>query len=408
MQTGKLIRAIALGAALAISAGAVATAQGLFSPVITVDERAVTGFEIQQRVRLLEQLNTPGNLERLARDQLIEDRLKLAAAADAGQLPGPDEIAAGVEEFAARANLTPDQFIAQLAADGIAEETFIDFVRAGVAWRNVVGARFGPRVQITEAEVDRALQATAPGTATLEVLLSEIIIAAPPAQAEAVAREAERISQLRTEAEFSEAARRFSATASAEQGGRLDWVSVGELPEGLRRVILALQPGEVTQPLPLEGAVALFQLRGLRETAPRRAPVTAIEFATVLIPGGRSEAGLGRAADVMARADTCDDLFGVVLDLPPEALQIQTLPPGQIPDDVAFELAKLDPGEISIALTRAEGTLLLLTMLCGRTTALTEDADREAVRQQLRNERLASLADGFLAELRASAVIVER
>jgi len=61
--------------------------------------------------------------------------------------------------------------------------------------------------------IDRAL-ATVGQTSALRVLLSEIIIPAPPQRAAAVLAQAERISQLRSEAEFSAAARRFSATAS--------------------------------------------------------------------------------------------------------------------------------------------------------------------------------------------------
>ena len=44
-------------------------------------------------------------------------------------------------------------------------------------------------------------------------------------------------------------------------------------------------------------------------------------------------------------------------------------------------------------------------MLCGRTLQINEDANREAVRQNLINQRLASYADGYLSELRSDAVI---
>ena len=53
-----------------------AVAQDLFSPVIVVNDRAVTGFELDQRQRLLQLFGTPGDLSREARTQLVEDRLK--------------------------------------------------------------------------------------------------------------------------------------------------------------------------------------------------------------------------------------------------------------------------------------------------------------------------------------------
>ena len=44
-------------------------------------------------------------------------------------------------------------------------------------------------------------------------------------------------------------------------------------------------------------------------------------------------------------------------------------------------------------------------MLCGRIPATADAVNREAVRRNLFNQRLASYANGYLAELRADAVI---
>ena len=85
-----------------------------------------------------------------------------------------------------------------------------------------------------------------------------------------------------------------------------------------------------------------------------------------------------------------------------------TLPPAEIPTDVAYELSKLDPGEVSTALTRANGQTLVFLMLCNRTSAVAEGADRDQVLNGLRNQRLSQLADSYLAQLRADARIVER
>ena len=81
---------------------------------------------------------------------------------------------------------------------------------------------------------------------------------------------------------------------------------------------------------------------------------------------------------------------------------------GEIPQDVAYELAKLDRNEVSTALTRSNGQTLVFLMLCGRTPALAEDQDRESIRLQLRAQRLQSYAEGYLAQLKADARIIEQ
>ncbi|MGK7663221.1 peptidylprolyl isomerase [Marinovum sp. E06] len=327
-------------------------AQGLFSPAIKVDEMVITNYEINQRMAFLEVLRAPGNPRDLAREQLIEDRLKLREAEALGITVSPEQIAAGMEEFAGRANLTADQLIAELSGLGVSAETFRDFVRAGVAWREVVRARFAGSAQVSEAEIDRALNA-AGGGSSVRVLLAEIIMPAPPAEAEAVMARAQRIARTTSEAEFAAAARQYSATATARSGGKLPWQQIEDLPPVLRPLVLELSPGEVTDPLAIPNAVALFQLRALEETEYAPPSYSAVEYAAYYMAGGRSEQTLAQAVGITARIDTCDDLYGVAKGQPEEVLDRSTLPPDQIPDDIAIELAKLDPGETSTALTRA-------------------------------------------------------
>ena len=82
------------------------------------------------------------------------------------------------------------------------------------------------------------------------------------------------------------------------------------------------------------------------------------------------------------------------------------MPVKDIPNDVAIELSKLDPGEVSTALTRADGQTLVFLMMCGRSYEANDSADRDQIRQQLLSQRIGALADSFVAELRADATIV--
>jgi peptidyl-prolyl cis-trans isomerase SurA len=63
---------------------------------------------------------------------------------------------------------------------------------------------------------------------------------------------------------------------------------------------------------------------------------------------------------------------------------------------------------VATALTRADGETLVFLMLCGRTTTQAEGADREQISIGLRNKRLATQAEGYLAQLKSEARIVEK
>lgn len=398
---------LVLSLALGLSPAPV-RAQNLFAPAIFVNDQVVTRYDIQQRVRMLTLFRAPGDINRLAREQLIDERLKMEAARVMGVDLPEDMVAEGMEEFAARANMTAEELIAGLGQSGVSEESFRAFVRAGIVWREVTRARFSRQVSVGEAEIERATRALS-GQAPVRVLLSEIILPVTSlADAEDKQVLATRIAQSRNEAEFAEFARRHSAAPSARVGGRMNWQALSDLPPGLAQVALALGPGEISEPLPIEGGIALIMLRDIEEGAPPAPQYSAIEYAAYYIPGGRSAQALARAAQVRAMVDTCDDLYGVAHGQPPEVLERGALPPEEIPADIAAELAPLDPGEVSTRLTRANGQTLVFLMLCGRSPKLDEELPSiENLTNFIRNQRIQSLAEGYLAQLRAEARIVE-
>jgi peptidyl-prolyl cis-trans isomerase SurA len=392
----------AIATTMALMSPTFAVAQ--FAPVIVINDAVVSEFEIDQREAMLRVFRTPGDLQQVARDQLIEDRLKLEALNAAGLRITPEGLRGAMGEFSARENMDVDQFIAVLGQAGVAEETFRDFVRVNVSWRDYIRSRFGDRAQVSEAEIDQALGQSS-GSAGIEVLLNEIIIAAPPPRAASALATAQRIAQLTSTSAFEAEARRVSALPSRTRGGRLDWLPITNYPAGLRGLLLDLAPGQVTAPIPITDGVALFQMRGLREVNQVAPEPAAIEYAAFYIAGGLTDRALREAQSIDNRVDTCDDLYGVAQGLPEDRLQRDVLPPADIPTDVAMILATLDTGETNYSLTRANGETLVFLMMCGRTPVLDEGVDRETVRNQLRSQRLANYADALLADLRAAATI---
>lgn len=421
----KFAKTLALSVALTLSAtlpwhGDMAQAQSLFEPVITVNNQAITRYELQQRTQLLTLLKAPADPARLAREQLIEDRLKLQAATAQGIVVEDTAIAEGMEQFASQGNLKAAEMIKLLAQGGVSEQTFREFVRAGITWRELTRARFGARISVSEDDLEKAKDAITSG-ATIRVLLSEIIIPYTPQTKEQVDEIALSISQLESYGAFAAQARKYSVTPTRDQGGKLPWTPITKLPPILRPLVIGLAPGEVTDPLPLDGAVALFQMRDIQEVEVASPAFISIEYAAYYIPGGRSEQALQHARQVEADTDTCDDLYGVAHGQPESVLERGSKSPNELPNDIAIELSKLDPGEVSTALTRANGETLVLLMLCGRTEAFEEEkpvvagedgevqlSQTEQLSQQIANQRLDSFSQGYLEQLRAEARIEEK
>lgn len=399
---------VAFAMLVGFSLGSPVVAQGQLAPAITVNDSVITRFELDQRKQLLELFRTPGDLDSQAREGLIEDRLKQQELARFNLTLSEEALTTALEEFAGRANQDLDQFTRVLEQNGIAQSTLRDFVSIGIGWRDYVRSRFTRQVTVTDADVDRALAQRGNQTTQIEVLLSEIIIPAPPNRARQAQQVADRIARMRSFSAFESAAREFSALPSRDQGGRLGWLPISNYPPQIRSILLDLRPGEVTDPLNITNGIALFQMRGVREVAQAIAAPSSIDYAAYYIAGGQTDAGLATARRVDRNIDTCDDLYGIARNQPAEVLDRNNSAPADIPRDVALELARLDPGETSYNLTRNNGQTLVFLMLCERTNAGQDETDPELVRNQIRSQRLAGLADALLSDLRAAAVITQR
>ncbi|SLN43460.1 Chaperone SurA precursor [Falsiruegeria litorea R37] len=382
-----------------------ATSQSLFAPAIRVNQEVITRFELEQRELFLQILRFPGNPAEVARKGLIEDRLRQQVMKEAGLDIPPEDVQQGIDQFASQGNLSPEEFIQALGQAGVSEETVRDFITVQLAWRDYVSARFLSRARPTEAEIDRALGRG--GGGGIQVLLSEVIIPVTPQTVDQVDEVAQQIASLKTYDDFSAAATQFSASDTRNNGGRMNWLSVSSLPPALQPIILGLNPGEITDPIALPNAVALFQMRGIQEIATGAPRYSSIEYATYFLSGGRTPETLATAGQIARYVDSCDDLYGVAKGQPESVLDRVTAKPSEIPQDIALELAKLDPGETSSALTRNNGQTLVFLMLCNRTADLAQDASREEVANALTQQRLQSFAESLLAQLKADAIIEE-
>ena len=281
-------------------------AQGLFSPVVTVNDDVVTQYEVNQRVSLLSTLGARGDLREQAIDGLISDRLRIARANAAGIVATEASIETAMEGFASRNGQSLESVLSMLANNGVARESLRDLVTANHVWQTFIRQTQAASLSVSDADIDAALAATGEST-NLRVLVSEIVLPLIEGQEEEIRKLARDISQLRSQEEFESAARQFSVAGSRADGGKLDWIPLSNLPQALRPVILPLSVGQVSEPLELPNAIALFQMRGLSEAAPTSGSVSSVEYALATVAGDVAS----DMETVASRALRCDDLHGL-------------------------------------------------------------------------------------------------
>jgi len=165
-------------------------------------------------------------------------------------------------------------------------------------------------------------------------------------------------------------------------------------------VVSSMSPGDISRPVELEGAIAVYMLRDVERVAPGRPADIALDYALYRVDGGRVV-----AEQVAHSIDTCDDLFGVAAGQPEDRLIRDEQQVRQIPADIRAELEQLDAFETSTAITRGGQATVL--MLCERMPALESDVDFTIVGRELLNQRLTAIADDHLSNLRAGTEVID-
>ncbi len=385
----------------AIHLSGFAAAQSEFSPVVLVNEAAITVFEIDQRGKLLTTFGSTGDVEKQAYDALIDERLMAAAAKSAGIVMPEEAVTEEMDSSAQRAQITIEEFEKGLASNGIEFDSFREFVRARMTWRELVRTRFVSNVKITEEEVDRALALSGGG---LRVSLSEIVLPVTDengAQTRAFAHDIRQ--SIQSQKDFARAARRYSSGPTRGKGGKVDWINASNLNPGLSSALISMSPGDVSEPIDLPQSIVLLQMRALAEGRATKAADGAIDYMVLRLPSA-TQAHLSKIAST---TDACADLWPHGDGLSEDALTRQSLAPAAIPARIRAELERLDANELSTRLTSVDGNVALVVMLCGRSPVLSEDQSREDVMRELRGQRIDQLAESYLAELRAAAHINE-
>jgi peptidyl-prolyl cis-trans isomerase SurA len=391
----RLMASLILSLALILSAvfPAVAQEDG-FAPAAFVNGRVISQYEVRQRVLFMSLLRQPGDITALAVSTLIDDALRRDAAKRLNVTTSPEEIQAGMIEFASRAKLPIEDFLATLAKGGVAPETLRDFVEAGLLWRAVIRARFAESTGTSDAEVDRAIGSGAGSGGELRVLLSEIVL--PTGGATDAMALAQRLKLTATTLPaFGMAAQNYSKAPTARVGGALGWIPVSALPPSIAPRILALKIGEISDPIVVPGAVQLFYLRDQSLAEGDAKGALEVDYLQFFAPSGTD------LAAVIASVDTCDDLYDAAKGLPAESLQRATTLEAVLPAHVRTALAGLDQNEAAIL----SGAVPSVLMLCTRLPQSDLPASRDDISTTLLNTKLGLLAGAYLEELRSNAII---
>ncbi|HVZ01795.1 MAG TPA: peptidylprolyl isomerase [Dongiaceae bacterium] len=414
-----LVGVVACAAAL-LSAPA-ARAQDELKIAAVVNDDVITQLDVYMRLRLAmlsaRLQDTPEQRQKLLPQimrTLIDDHLKIQEAKAQGVTVGDGDVNSRIDNLAKRNGLTRQDFEAMLASNGVLVQALADQMRADVGWNRLVQRKLRPTIRITDEEINEAMARDRAALGKLEYHLSQIFLAVDaPKDMPAVQQSAQRLlEQLQAGADFASLATQFSQDTSAAVGGDIGWVRADEVDPALARELEQLGQGGATKgkllgPIQAVGGIVIDRVEDVRTANLSSVAPGSVHLVQLIWPLASNAAdkevdAAQQQADTFAGTTrTCQEFqaaappganfrdFGRVAldDMPPEIREIATNQPIGAPTKGI----------------RGDGGIAVF-VICDRGDS-NGQISRVAIADRLAQERLETLARGYLSDLRRAAYI---
>ncbi len=197
-----------------------------------------------------------------ALEELIEERLKLQEAKRLNVVAGKDDVDRVISGMAERNKMTPKEFAEHVAKMGANITAMRERIKASLSWSDVIRRRFGHQIALAGRDIDH-LAATFSGNDEVVLQLHRILM---PIPAKADQKQmALRLSEAeRLRAQFSDCTR-TGQLAAAVSGARFDDLGErrpGSIPEPTRTLLMSASDNEMVPPTIGEGGVELWAVCG--------------------------------------------------------------------------------------------------------------------------------------------------
>ena len=213
-RTGAIALCMALATTFMAGTGTVRANQ----IAMVVNSTPITTYDIDRRSKLLRLQQTKGNLKQKAREQLIEEAIKMTEVRRLRATVSDAAVNQSFARFARSSKLSTKQMSQILAQAGVGADHFKEFIRVQMSWPRAVQARFGSRGMSTEDLVAKMLERGGDKPSTTEYILQQVIFVVPKSKRNAILgkrkREAEsmrsRFESCRSTREFAKGLRDVS------------------------------------------------------------------------------------------------------------------------------------------------------------------------------------------------------
>ncbi len=263
------MRALLFGAAALVMASfAVPSSDVAFAASevkVIVNSQVITSGDIAKRVAFLKLQRQKGDLNKLAKEQLVDETLKRAEISRVRMSVSTTDVDAAFGRFASSNKMTTAQLSQILEKAGVGVEHFKSYIAVSMSWPRVVNARFGARSRMSNDDLVTRMTENKTKPVTTEYFLKQIIFVVPAAKRNAIlnARKAE-AQASRAKFPGCDQAKVFAATMRDVSVQDLGRVLAPEVPE-MWKPLLEKASGNTTTPIVTDRGVEYVAICSQRQ-----------------------------------------------------------------------------------------------------------------------------------------------
>lgn len=185
----------------------------------------------------------------------IDEKIKIQEATKQNVHVSSEELTEAYRNFERSNGMSSGKFQSILRQYQVSSDVFMSQIRANLLWNKLVAHRMGQSVDVSVKEVEDEFLRIKRDMDTPKYMVSEIVIKKKDGE-----HIEELVEILRNDPRFELYAVQFSQSPSAPSGGKLGWVSQGQLAEPLDKVIRNLREGQVSGAVSYRSDYYIFKM----------------------------------------------------------------------------------------------------------------------------------------------------
>lgn len=397
---------------------------------VVVNDEVITRNEVNQRVNQIEtsmrakgaQIPDPADLKRQVVEQMIATRAQLQMAKEMGVRVDDATLDRAIASIAEQQKMTVQEMRNQMEKEGMTFAAFRDEIRGEISMQRLRQHEVDSKIQVSDAEVETYLLAQKAAAAEqVEMDISQILVRIPdnatPDQIAVRKSRADDIArQLRTGADFAKTAGTYSDAPDALKGGAIGWRDPNGLPPLFANELKKLSKGQITTVIKSNNGFHILRLNDVRSAAKASDTAAAVQqtharhILLKVTPTMTATEAKRKLAEMKERLDHKSATFEELARLnsndgsAAKGGDLGWLQPGDTVPEFENVMNGLKIGEVSDVVETQYG-YHLIQVTERKTEDVSNERERNAARQAIRDRKLEEAAESWVREVRDRAYV---